>query len=770
MQEGARGYESFRGHVEEFTSDSRPWWPKPSTRRRGPNVVMVLVDDLGFSDLGPFGSEIDTPHIDALAREGWTFTNYHTAPMCSPSRAALLTGLNPHRAGFGYVAHIDPGYPGFACELPADAPTLAESLRAGGYATFMVGKWHLTVESRLHDAADKSSWPLQRGFDRYFGCMDGFTSLHHPHRLVSDNSPLDVPEFAPEYFLTDDLTDRAIGMIDDLRTNDPHRPFFLYFAHTSVHGPIQAKDIDIAKYRGRYEAGWNVLRAERFERQRHAGIVSEDATLPADDDPDAAGIRPWEDLSPSEHELFARHMEAYAAAVDEIDQSIGRLLARLDELGEREDTIIIVTSDNGGTAEGGPSGTRSYFAQFGIDTPLPEGWIADAPRDPSLIGGPRMFSQYPSGWARVSNTPFRAFKSTPYEGGVHAPLVLSWPNAPRAELAGLRRQFVFVSDIAPTVLDLVGVAPLAQRAGVPATDVDGRSFVHALEDPASVSRTRQYFEVGGQRALYENGLKVVSPTAPRKEEGAAGGRWELYDLRTDPTETRDLADGDPGTVARLAAQWREEAWSNTVFPLDDDGSLGTVRPETEAVLAEPVTLPAFRPPLERFRSAKLTVLRSFRVEIDIETTPLSTGVLLAHGDQGGGYSLALEDGRLALAYNAYGLMHRATSEPLPPGRHELVLVFDEQPELRWSLTVLAAGRSLVGLGSVPMLLGMAPFTGISVGYDYGSPVDWDRYERTGASRFTGGDLRRVRYVPGARSPFDPGVLRAIDEAVSALAD
>lgn len=770
MEEGARGYDGFRGHVGEFTSGSRPWWPPSPIRRHGPNVVVVLVDDLGFSDLGPFGSEIDTPHIDALAREGWTFTNYHTAPMCSPSRAALLTGLNPHRAGFGYVAHVDPGYPGFACELPDDAPTLAESLRAGGYATFMVGKWHLTVESRLHDAADKSSWPLQRGFDRYFGSMDGFTSLHHPHRLVVDNSPLDVPEFPPGYFLTDDLTDRAIGMIDDLRSNDPQRPFFLYFAHTSVHGPIQAKDVDIAKYRGRYEAGWNALRAERFERQRRAGIVAADAVLPRDDHTDVAGIRPWDDLEAGERELFARHMEAYAAAVDEIDQSLGRILARLEELGERDDTIVVVTSDNGGTAEGGASGTRSYFAQFGIDTPLPDGWISDVPRDPALIGGPRVFSQYPSGWARVSNTPFRAFKSTPYEGGVHAPLVLSWRNAPRAELAGLRRQFIFVSDIAPTVLELVGVAPLDHRAGALAAEVDGRSFAPALADPAAPARARQYFEVAGQRALYDGGLKAVSPVAPRQEEGAAGGRWELYDLRSDPTETMDLADREPETVSLLAARWRDEAWRNTVFPLDDDGALSSVRPETEAFLTEPVALPAFRPPLERYRSAKLTVLRSFRVEIEVETTALSSGVLLAHGDQGGGYSLTLDDGLLTLTYNAYGVMHRATSARLALGRHELVLAFDEQPELRWSIALLSAGRRLVDLEGVPMLLGMAPFTGISVGYDYGSPVDWERYERHGAGRFVGGTLRCVRYVPGARSPFDEGVLRAIDDAVGALAD
>lgn len=770
MHPRARGYEGFAGHVAEFASESRPSWPARATAREGaPNVVIMLIDDLGFSDLGPFGSEIDTPHIDALADRGWVFTNYHTAPMCSPSRAALLTGLNPHRAGFGYVAHTDPGYPGFACELPDSAPTLAESLRAGGYATFMVGKWHLTLESRLHDGADKSSWPLQRGFDRYFGSMDGFTSLHHPHRLVADNSPLDVPEFPEDYFLTDELTDRAIGMIDDLRANDDAKPFFLYYAHVSVHGPIQAKAVDIDKYRGRYEAGWNRLREERFARQRRAGIVPEHAALPADDLPESAGIRAWNSLTDAERELFARHMEVYAAAVDEIDQSVGRLVSRLAELGELDNTIFVVTSDNGGTAEGGPAGTRSYFAQFGVDGPLPQGWVADVPRDPELIGGPRLFSQYPSGWARVSNTPWRSFKSSTYEGGVHAPLVVSWPAAPRADDERLRHQFVFVSDLMPTILELTGVAPLTTRGTAAAPEVDGRSFAEVLDDPNAPTRDVQYLECVGRRALFAEGHKAVSATPPTKEEGAQGGVWELYDLTVDPTETRNLADQRPTLVSALAERWRSEAWHNAVFPLDDDGSLHTVRPATEAPLSQPVVLTPYRPPLERYRAARLTVLRSFAVEIDVRLDPEAAGVLVAHGDQGGGYSLAVEDGRIHLAFNAYGDMHRA-SGIIDPGPHRFVLRVDEQRDLRWSLEVDVDGATIAGIESVPMLLGMAPFTGISVGYDYGSPVDWEQYARHGAFRFRGGRLERVRYVPGERSLYDPVVLREIHDAVALVAD
>lgn len=765
-----RGYEGFGGRVGEFASESVPWWPAASGATDGaPNVIVMLVDDLGFSDLGPFGSEIPTPHIDGIASDGWVFTNYRTAPMCSPARAALMTGINPHRAGFGFVAHTDPGYPGFTCELPADAPTLAESLRAGGYATFMVGKWHLTLESRLHDAADRSSWPLQRGFDRYFGSMDGFTSLHHPHRLVRDNSVVDRPEFPDDYFLTDELVEESLAMIDELRVNDARKPFFLYFAHTSVHGPIQAKSADIARHRGRYEAGWNALREARFARQQELGIVPPHAELPAPSLADADKIPEWDSLDDADRELFASHMEAYAAAVDEVDQSVGRLTAHLEQLGELDNTIIVLASDNGGTAEGGPSGTRSYFAQFGTNAALPADWVRDVPRDPAEIGGPQLFSQYPTGWARVSNTPFRSFKSSTYEGGVHAPLVVSWPAAP-ARARGLRDQFVFVSDLAPTILELTGVPALHEINGRPVQTPDGRSIAGVLEDPSAEGREAQYFECVGRRAMVEGDWKAVSSVPPTPAEGAAGGDWELYHLPSDPTETVDLAAQEPERVAELSERWRQQAWNNTVFPLDDDGSLHLNRPETEAPLAAPVTLLPFRPPLERFRSAQLTVLKSFRVEFDLQLTAEAAGVLIAHGDQGGGYLVAIDQGRPVIAYNAYGDMHRASGRALGSGAHELILRVDELDGLRWRLRLEVDGVLDAQIDAVPMLLGMAPFTGISAGYDYGGPVDWELYERHRHYRFSGGTLDRVCVVPGARSKHDRTVLRDIGRAVAELAD
>lgn len=765
-----RGYDEFGGSAAEFTSGSRPWWPSGPAAARGnaPNVVVVLVDDLGFSDLGPFGSEIDTPNVDRLSETGWTFSNFHTSPMCSPSRAALMTGLNPHRAGFGFVAHIDPGYPGYSCELPQNAPTLAESLRADGYATFMVGKWHLTIESKLHDGAERSSWPLQRGFDRYFGSMDGFTSVHHPHRLIEDNSPVQTSQYPSDFFLTDELTDRAIGMIDDLRANDADKPFFLYFAHTAVHGPLQAKKADIAKYAGQYARGWDDLRQRRFARQRELGIVADDAVLP--ETSDGQEIPRWEDLAEKQQKLFARHMEVYAAAVDEVDQSVGRLLQRLEELGEREDTIVVVTSDNGGTAEGGSTGTRSYFAQFGIGHQLPEDWVPDVPRDPELIGGPQVFSHYPAGWARVSNTPFRAFKQHVYEGGVHSPLVLSWPAMASRSNPGRRDQYSYIADLAPTILDLTGVPALSQRGGRTAAQMDGRSFAGVLQDEAQPARQEQYFECVGRRAMYAHGWKAVAPAAPHTSDGAAGGPWELYDLTADPTESTDLAGRNAERVEEMAQQWRHQAWHNTVLPLDDDGGLYGVRPSTEAQFSRPVELTPFRTPLERFRSAKLTVLRSFQVEADIEVEAGAAGVIMAHGDQGGGYALMIDEGAWVIAYNAYGQMHHDRGSDVQLGRQRVLWVFTERPGLRWDVHITVGGTEAARIDGVAMILGMAPFTGISVGYDHGSPVDWGIYERHGCYRLSGATISKLQVVPGPVSQHDPTVLRQISDTAAQLAD
>lgn len=760
-----RGYEGFGGVVGEFASASTPWWPAPHRARRGaPNVIVVLVDDMGFSDISPFGAEIHTPHMQALADVGYRLSNYHSSPLCSPSRAALMTGINPHRAGFAMVAHVDPGFPGYNLEIAEDVPTLAESFRAGGYATFMVGKWHLTKESKMHDGADKSSWPVQRGFDRYFGSMDGFTTLFHPHRLVCDNSPAPASDLADDVYLTDLLTDRAIGMINGLRANDPDKPFFLYFAHQAVHGPVQAKREDIDRYRGAYDAGWDAVRAERFRRQLDSGLFPP-STRPSASGPDETlGVLPWDELDEDQRRLFARHMEVYAAAVDGIDQSVGRLIEHLRRIGEYENTIVLLTSDNGATGEGGVEGTRSYFSQFVQLAGLPEDWCTDVPRDLDLMGGPQVHGHYPRGWAHASNTPFRFYKGHTYAGGIHVPLVLSWPaGLPReAGDAGVRDQYAYVTDLAPTLLALAGVERPEQRHGLPAKEIDGVSFAHLLRDRTLPSHHRsQYVECGGQRGYFEDHYKIIAPHAPGTPFTEDG--WELYDISTDPAETTNLADDQPARVKELAEKWRAAAWMNTVFPLDDTGKMLRVRPSTELALARPVTIYPGTPTLERFRSSRLTLLRSFTIEASLDHRAGDAGVVVAHGDQGGGYVLFVEDGRVCFTYNAYGAPIRTSAtDPLPEGPVILTVHFRALKEMRWGIDVRQDGNPLLDLRPVPQLLGMCPFTGISVGADHGGPVDWELHQRHGIFQYVRG-LNWVRYTPGEKADYNPEIIATIED-------
>ncbi|MCU1373310.1 MAG: Arylsulfatase, partial [Actinomycetia bacterium] len=459
-----REYPGFEGRVERLASESEPWWPAPTRPPEGaPNVVLVLLDDMGFSDIGPFGAEIPTPTLDRLAAGGLRYSNYHTTPLCSPARAAIQTGLNPHKAGFASVANFDPGFPGWTMEISPDVRTLPEVLRASGYATFAVGKWHLTRDATMHDGAARSSWPLQRGYDRFYGILEGLTNLHHPHRLVSDNSPVDVDEYPEGYYFTDDITDRAITYLKALRAHDATKPFFLYLAHGAVHGPLHAKADDIARHRGRYADGWDALREARFARQVELGLFPAGTPLSPRNHEHGHDVGPWAELAADEQALFARYQEVYAAMVDNVDQNLARLLGTIELLGDLDNTIVIFTSDNGGTEEGGERGSRSYFKQFG-GGPNRAGWELDVPRDPDLIGGPQTLVHYPRGWGMASNTPFRLSNASTPAGGVRVPFVVSWPaGIPASERGAIRHQYQYVNDLLPTILEAAGVADPGER-------------------------------------------------------------------------------------------------------------------------------------------------------------------------------------------------------------------------------------------------------------------------------------------------------------------
>ena len=394
-------YAGFGGKVGTIFSTSEPCWaPPPRAPEGAPNVVIVLADDLGYADLGCYGSEIATPELDRLAAEGVRYTNFHVNPMCSPTRASLMTGLNAHMAGVGHIVHSDPGFPGYAHELRDNAVTMAEVFRDHGWATLMTGKWHLTKDAHLSDAAPKYSWPLQRGFDRFYGILDAFTNYHQPHRLCRDNHHVSVDRYPDGYYFTDDLTDQAIAMIDELRASHPAKPFFLYYAHGAPHAPLQAKPADMGAYRGRYAAGWDRIRAERFERQQAMGVVEPGTVLPPRNSEAGHEVGPWDDCTAQERELFARYMEIYAGMVDNIDQNFGRLRRHLEAMGEWDNTIVVFTSDNGGSREGhytGPPPTSAAcwptcgaptWSRWRSTTPASTCWAAPRPWPTTRWAGP----------------------------------------------------------------------------------------------------------------------------------------------------------------------------------------------------------------------------------------------------------------------------------------------------------------------------------------------------------------------------------------------
>ncbi|MCU1592610.1 MAG: arylsulfatase family protein [Frankiales bacterium] len=735
-------YEGFQGTVGRTVAGSTPYWPPRKQSRGKPNVVVVLCDDVGFADIGCYGSEIATPHLDALAARGLRFTNFHVTPMCSPTRAALLTGLNPHAVGVGHVAHSDPGFPGYAMELSDNVVTTAEVLRDNGYATLMVGKWHLAKDSDCSDAGPMHSWPCQRGFDRFYGFLDGFTNLHQPHRLLQDNTAVDVDSYPPDYYLTDDLTDHAISMMKATKASDPSKPFFLYFAHGAVHAPLHAKAADIEKYKDRYAEGWDVLRAERFARQQSLGVLPDGVELPPRNSERGNDVVPWDSLPADKQELFARYMAVYAGMVDSIDQQFGRLVAALEELDELDNTIILFTSDNGASREGEEEGTTAYYQHLLGNTDT----AADLARLDE-IGGPTTMPHYPRGWAMASGTPFRLYKINTHAGGHSVPMILTGPDIAPGEV---RRQFAHVTDVLPTLLDLLDLQRPTERQGKPLKPLAGASFGPAIASPEAAStHPEQHYEMVGHRGYYRDGWEIVTLHQPLTP--IAESEWELYDLVSDPTEMRDLAAEHPEKVAELSALWEQAARENQVYPIDEGAGVKfLVRPERSDVFSEPVTILPGTPTLERWRSQQLIANRSFRVTVSIHEW--GTGTLVAHGDQGGGYVLYVSYGEVCLAHND-GRGHTKLVAGAVDSASVVEAVFTAPGGGTWSVVLLADGVEVGAGEGLTLLFPMAPFQGIDVGIDRKSPVVWER----GPSPFTG-TIDRVTYLPGALAPDSPAAI------------
>lgn len=725
-------------------------------------MIVVLCDDMGFADIGCYGSEVRTPNLDRFAEESLRFSNFHVNPACSPTRASLLTGVNAHAAGMGTVANFDPGFPGYTGELAEDVVTAAEILRANGYGTFASGKWHLCKDADCSAAGAKHSWPVQRGFDRFYGFLGGMVNLHGPADLMQDNHSVGVDEYPEGYYLTDDITDQAIDMVRTFKASDPTRPFFLYLAHAAPHAPLHAKAIDMERYRGVYDAGWDHLRDARFRRQVELGLLPSGIELPPRNYEDGDEVVPWEELTVDEQRLFARYMEAYAAMIDSIDQNFGCLREALTAMGEWDNSIVLFLSDNGASREGGPAGTTrylqaitAYFGGKGLD-------LSDDLSRIDSIGGPQSLVHYPRGWAMVSNTPFRLYKGYTHAGGHTVPLIMSTPGG-AYQPGSVRDQYVHVTDVLPTLLDIIGIEAPGSRLGRELKPMAGVAFTPILDDPdAPTAHTEQYYASGASRGYYRDGWEVVSRAAVSAVVSHHNGTgrkafdddaWELYNVAEDRTERDDLAEESADLVAELAKRWDHAAWCNQVHPIDltlDIRSwLG--RPTWQQVFSEPVTIYPGTTTLERYRSSQLIANRDFTVEVSLDFAPGDRGILVAHGEQGGGYALYVDGDELFFVHNGYGTMTTVSGGTMPAECRDIVLDVVAPGGFVWTVTVVVGGETRATVSDLPLLLGSAPFSGIDVGLNRGSPVSWDLHQREGSFPYTGA-LHSVRYVPGELSP------------------
>lgn len=737
--------EAFKGKIGRTFADSTPWWPSPPAPRAGsPNVVVFLVDDLGFADFGCFGAEIETPNIDRLAAGGIRFSNYTTVPMCTPARAALLTGKNPHSVGCGWITHADPGYPGYGGEISPDAPTFAELMRDSGYSTMAIGKWHNTREHNACAAGDKSSWPVQRGFDRFYGFIASETSFFHPDCLYEGSQALDIDTYPEDYFATDDWTDRAIRWTKEHLGAGPAKPFLLYLAFNAPHAPIQAKPRDIAKYKGRYDAGWDVMREQRWKRQIETGIIAEGTKLP----PRNPGIPAWNDLPAEKQVLFARHMEVYAALIDNLDQNVGRYLGFLEQAGALDNTLIILTSDNGASAGGGDNGTvNGWNARLGgadSESKLKE--LLDSGR----FGGPETYATYPRGWAQVCNTPFRYFKRTPVNGGIRVPFIAHWPATIKAS-GVIRQEWIHVTDVLPTLLAATGIQYPARFRGYRTRSLDGISFLDSLIDPTVPGkRTRQHYELDGNRGYIQDGWKIVSLQPPGRK--ITLDNWMLFNLQDDPTEIEDVASRFPGKLAELLSSFDEEAFRNHVYPIDNRGyekSL-TVPPARQAIINAPHVFYPGAQTTERGSVFPLFNDRSYRITARFSFGAGDAGVIFSIGSIFGGLLLYVMDGALVFIYQRWPTPLELPGIRLATGNHEVILDYRAIGKRRGVGRLFLDGMEVVPETEMSPTMVRMPSEGIDIGIDRRQPASRN-YAKFGAFRYSN-DIAFVRIVPGAQAP------------------
>ncbi len=696
------------------------------TAQAQPNVVVVVLDDTGYAQLGCFGSDIETPHLDSLADGGLRYNRFHVTALCSPTRASLLTGRNHHRVGMGYLIDFPGSDPGYTCRIPPAAGTLPQVLRGAGYSTFAVGKWHLAPRWEANPAGPYDRWPLGMGFERFYGFLSAETSQWTPS-LVRDNSTVPVPRTPQEgYHLSEDLADQAIAMIRDQQQNTPNKPFFCYFATGAMHAPLQAPDDWVRHYEGRFDRGWDAWRDTILARQKQIGVVPSET----DATPRPPWVRPWDELDPAERRAAARTMEIFAAYLSFTDAQIGRLLDFLRDIDELDNTIVMVVSDNGTSSEGGPDGSFNYY---GMSDP-------DKNRTLTLdkvdeMAGPRSYLHYAWPWAWAGNSPFWLWKRFTALGGVRTPLIVHWPGGIEAR-GEVRDQFCHAVDLMPTLLDAVGVAAPDRLNGVEQLGFDGASLLASFaEAQAPAPRDSQYFECVGSRSFYHQGWKIrtdhIGPT-PRLERELIPGshdydldRWSLFHLDEDYAEAHDLAHQYPEKVRRMVEMWWTEAGRNQVLPLSDSFT-GRTQVERPPSHRQPAAM-SYRPgPVAISEFMHPVLVDGFTMAAHLQVGPeVPEGVLCAIGDWTQGMAWYLQDGKVVLSCVIASAEFRAAGPAaLAAGERRLDLDYTRSGQggtfrLRCDGRIVAELEVALPLPSRWQVGG----PGLHVGCDSGFPVD-----------------------------------------------
>jgi arylsulfatase A-like enzyme len=713
-------------------TSSPPHYPAPPTAPKGaPNVLLIMTDDVGFAASSTFGGPISTPTFDHLAAHGLRYNEFHTTALCSPTRAALLTGRNHHSVGAGVVADIATGYPGYNSVIPKSAATIGEVLRQNGYSTAWFGKNHNTPEWENTPIGPYDNWPNGLGFDYFYGFNAGETNQWAPS-LVENRNTVEPPVGDPTYNLDHDLADHATYWLRLQHTIAPDKPFLMYIAPGTAHAPHDAPKEWIAKYKGRFDQGWDRLREESFARQKASGVIPANTELT----PRPPEIPAWDSLSADQKRVYAHMMEVYAGAWAHADDELGRVIAQLRESGQLDNTLIIyIQGDNGASGEGTLGGTTNDLnALNGITEPFDytKSRMAD-------MGGPQTTNHYPVGWAWSMDTPFQWTKQiASHFGGTRNGMVLSWPGH-IAEVGGLRSQFASVIDIAPTLYEVIGITPPTEVNGVAQKPLEGSSLAYSFNAPTAPSRhTEQYFEMLANRALYKDGW--MASTHPKRLPWGPPAlaldpdsyTWELYHVADDYSQAHDLAAQNPAKLAELKEEFYTEAAKYQVLPIDArtiQRAAQSARPSTMNG-REQVT---FYPGPARYGPGAFPDLRnrSWRMTADVVIDKRSAdGMIITEGGRFAGWGMMLFGGKPTFIYKRSmqpnEIMRIQAPQALAPGRHKLEMAFEQDGSFGFGL----GGTATLRVDGVEAAKGHIAATvpaflstdGAAVGHDTGTPL------------------------------------------------